>query len=206
MKTNYWPKMIAVLAATSMTLSGASLLAQVSTPATTAQPAAVSPAVPQLSYGVPQVLQLAQAKVGDDTIIAYIKNSGNSYGLNADQIIYLRQQGVSDAVITAMLNQPKAGMATATPTTPAPAPAASTAYTEPASTATVAPTVTYVQTVPETVYYAQPYQPYYYPAYAWYPPVTFSFGWGWGGGWHGGGYGGGWHGGGYGGGHGGGHR
>ena len=41
--------------------------------------------------------------------MAYIKNSGNSYGLNADQIIYLRQQGVSDAVITAMLNQPKPG-------------------------------------------------------------------------------------------------
>jgi len=38
-----------------------------------------------------------------------------------------------------------------------------------------------VQTAPAAYYY----QPYYYPSYAWYPPVTFSFGWGWhgGGGW-----------------------
>jgi hypothetical protein len=73
--------------------------------------------------------------------------------------------------------------------------AASTATTGSGSTATVAPTVTYVQTVPDTTYYYQPYyyQPYYYPDYAWYPPVSFSFGWGWGGGWHGGGWHGGWH-------------
>ena len=50
-----------------------------------------------------------KANVGDETIIAYIKNSGNSYGLNADQIIYLRQQGVSDAVVRTMLNQPQTG-------------------------------------------------------------------------------------------------
>ena len=48
---------------------------------------------------------------GISTIIAYIRNSGNSYGLNADQIIYLRQQGLSDAVIRVMLSQPRAGVA-----------------------------------------------------------------------------------------------
>ena len=40
-------------------------------------PPAVADA-PQLAYGVPQILQLAQAKVGEATIIAYIQNSGNS--------------------------------------------------------------------------------------------------------------------------------
>jgi hypothetical protein len=183
--------MVAVMAIAGLALSASTALAQDSSAKNTVQPAAVNASVPQLSYGVSQVVQLAQAKIGDDTIIAYIKNSRNSYGLTVDQIIYLRQQGISEPVITAMLNQPGPGVAVATPTTPAPQPvAASTATTASGSTATVAPTVTYVQTVPDTTYYYQPYyyQPYYYPDYAWYPPVTFSFGWGWGGGWHGGGW------------------
>ena len=209
MKTNNLKSLAAVMAITGLIFTGASVLAQVAPAATTVQPAAVNAPAPQLAYGVPQVLQLVQAEISDATIIAYIKSSGNSYGLTADQIIYLRQQGVSDVVVNAMLNQPRAGVMAA-PTTPAPQSVASTSYTEPASTATVAPTVTYVQTAPQAVYYADPYysQPYYYPAYGYgyYPPVALSFGWGWGGGWHGGGYGGGWHGGGYGGGHGGGHH
>ena len=180
-------------------LSAATALAQDSSATYTAQPAAATAPAPQLAYGVSQILQLAQAKVGDDTIVAYIQNSGNSYGLNADQIIYLRQQGISSAVITTMLNQPKPGVAAAAPTTSAP-PATS-------STATAAPTVTYVQTVPATTYYYSVpdttyyyYQPYYYPAYGCYPGVSLSFGWGgwYGGGFRGGGFrGGGFHGGGF---------
>ena len=164
---------------------------------------------PQLAYGVPQILQLCQAKVGEATIVAYIQNSGTSYGLNADQIIYLRQQGLSDAILTAMLNQPKPGVATATQPPPAPVNPA------PAATATVAPSVTYVQAVPATTYYypsdyyAPTDYPNYYPSYSWFPPVSLSFGWssgGFYGGYYGGGHGvyyGGNHGGYYGGGHGG---
>jgi hypothetical protein len=192
MKTTILWKRVAVLAVSGLMWSATTVLAQNS-------PAATSATAPQLAYGVPQVLQLAQAKVSDDTIIAYIKNTGNSYGLTADQIIYIRQQGVSDAVLTAMLNQPKPAVIPAA--APAPQPAVSTASyttTSDVSTATVAPTVTYIQTVPATTYY---YQPYYYPSYCWYPPVSLSFGWVWGGsGWHGGGY---YHGGGGGGYHGG---
>ncbi|MGO8837543.1 MAG: hypothetical protein ACLQQ0_09000 [Limisphaerales bacterium] len=212
MKTRYLPKILGVMAVAGLTWSAATALAQGTSAANTAQPAAVNAPAPQLSYGVSQILQLAQAKIGDDTIIAYIKNTGNSYGLNADQIIYLRHQGVSDAVITTMLNQPRPGVAVPAPTTPAPQPVASTAYGGQVSTATVAPTVTYVQTVPATTYYY--YQPYYYPAYAWYPAVSFSVGWyggyhggyyhgSYGGSYYRGGYGGGWHGGGW---HGGGGR
>lgn len=176
--------MLAIMAIAGLGLSASMVQAQDSSAPTTAQP--------QLSYGVSQIVKLAQAKVGDDTMIAYINNAGNSYGLNADQIIYLKQQGVSEAVIMAILNQPKQGVAVATPATPAPQPVASstdttgsgsTITTASGSTATVAPTVTYVQTAPAATYY---YQPYYYPAYAWYPPVALSLGWGWGGGWHGG--------------------
>lgn len=186
------------MATAGMVLSASTARAQDSSATSAAQPAAATAPAPQLAYGVSPILQLAQAKVGDDTIIAYIKNSGNSYGLNADQIIYLRQQGISSAVITAMLNQPKPGVAVAAPTTSAPQATS--------STATVAPAVTYVQTVPATTYYySMPdmtyyyYQPYYYPAYGCYPGVSLSFGWGgrWGG-WQGGGFrGGGFHGGGF---------
>ena len=154
-------------------------------------------AAPQLSGPAADVLKLTQAKVGDDTILAYIGNSRTSYTLSADQIIYLKQEGVSTAAINAMLTQPAASSsqpmaAVSQPTTPAPAVSSTTTTEQPATTV--------VQTVPATTYYYS--DPYYYPAYYnWAPPVVFSWGWGggWGGGWHGG-----WHGGG--GFHGGGHR
>lgn len=198
MKTSFGSITAAVMAAAGLILTDATAAAQT---LGDLQPAATSSAAPQLPYGVSPILQLAQAKVGDDTIISYIKNSGNSYGLNADQIIYLRQQGVSEAVITAMLNQPRPGVAT--PTTPAAQPATISAAAPATPAVATAPTVTYVQTVPATTYYY--YQPYcypryYYPAYngcyyGWpYPAVSLSFGWGghWGG-WHGGWGGRGWH-------------
>jgi len=64
---------------------------------------------PALSYGVPQILQLAQAKLADDTIVAYIRDSRNSYDLNADQIIYLKQQGISENVINRHVESTPAG-------------------------------------------------------------------------------------------------
>jgi hypothetical protein len=182
---NFTGPALAVIAA--LALLCGSVVAQ-NSPATT---------VPTLAYGVPPILQLAQAKVGDDVIISYIRNSGNSYGLDANQIIYLRQQGVSDNVINVMLNQPKVAP------TPVPTPAqaeVSTAYAQ--------PTTTYVQSAPPSSVYVipnqQPYyydnyyaQPYYYPYYDWpSPAVSFSFGFGgrYHDGFRGGGFrGGGWH-------------
>lgn len=194
MKTTQMQKMLVVLAAAGLAWSSSTVLAQDSSDTNTVQPAASNAAAPQLAYGVSEILRLKQAEVGDDTIIAYIKNSGNSYGLNADQIIYLRQQGVSDAVVSTMLNQPKPRAAVVASPTVASTLAASPVFSEQVSTVTVAPTMTYVQTAPAPIYYySQPYyDPYYYPAYGWYPPMSFSFGW-YGGGWHGGGGHGGWH-------------
>jgi uncharacterized membrane protein YgcG len=168
------------------------------------------PAPVVLSYGVDQIVNLTKASVSEANIIAYIQNSGNNYGLDAAQIIYLKQQGVADAVVNAMINQrnvnapAQTAIAVTAPATGAPA---TTTYIQPASsTAYVAPPTTYYYTYSE---------PYYYPAYSpgyygWgFPPVSFSFGWG--GGFHGGGFrgpvfrgGGGFHGGGGGGFHGGG--
>jgi hypothetical protein len=177
---------VAVAAAIAMIFSAGNVFAQDST------------AAPKLSYGVPEVLQLSQAKVSDGTIVTYIQNSGTIYALDASQIVYLKQQGVSDAVINAMLNQ-RSALAS---TQPAQQNNSQTASAQP--NAVAQPTVTYVQSAPPSSVYVIPdtqtydynawlYQPYYYPYYYW-PPVTFSFGYwgGWHGGYHGG-FHGGWH-------------
>jgi hypothetical protein len=152
---------------------------------------------PQLSSNTSGVLRMAKASIGDDTIIAYIKNSGNNYALDADQIIYLKQQGVSSTVLNAMLNQTGTiGTATTTvsapdttvATTATPAPVAQTILDSPApasATEVVAPAVTYIQT-PNTYYYASPagfyspiyVSPYCYSPYYYRPGVSVSFGWG----------------------------
>jgi hypothetical protein len=191
MKTPAFRKsFLAIAAASGLALSAMTVEAQDSSVANQSAPV-------QLSYGASQIVQLARAKVSDDTIIAYIRNSGNSYGLDANQIIYLRQQGISDAIVNVMLNQPKVA---STPAQPVAQP--DNSQIAQTSTAVVQPTTTYVQTAPpssvyvipdsQTYYYNAYYaQPYYYPYYAWpYPAVSLSFGFGgrWGGGgWHGGG-------------------
>ena len=187
MKTTYMQKMVLVMGVAGLALAGQ---AQDFSGANPSQLAPASAPVAQLPDGVAQVVRLAQAKVADDTIIAYVKSSVSSYDLDANQILYIRQQGVSDVVIATMLSQPKPAVAINPPPAPALQPAVSSPSPAPVAVATVAPTVTYVQTVPAPVYY---YQPYYYPAYGVSPALSLSFAWG--GGWHGGGWhgGGGWH-------------
>lgn len=215
MKTRNFPALqLTIIALTVLALAAGNSLAQdsaVPATTTTVQPAAASQTAPQLSYGVPEVLQLSQAKVGDSVIVNYIQNSGNNYGLNAAQIIYLRQQGVSDTVINTMLNQPRtlsgqSAQVASTATTSSSD--NSGAYSTQPSSATAQPTVT-VETVPTSTVYVVPdtqtyyynnwlysRSPYYYfgnyPSYGYcwpYPAVSVSFGWGgyWGGdrgGWH----------------------
>ena len=223
MMTTKWQKMAAVISVAGLAWPAATVFAQDAAAPSPAPAAAYSPAAPQLTYGLQQVLQLAQARVGDETILAFVKSSGNSYALTADQIIYLRQQGISSAVITTMLSQSRP-MAPAVAPAPMQAPVAASSYAAApvavAAPVTAAPAVTYVQTASAASYYYYPsyssspnyyYPDYYYPDYYGYSPVSFSFGWGgyYGGGWggwrggyggRGGYYGGGGHGGGYGGG------
>src|ERR1035438_4484439 len=128
MKTMKWQKKLAVVAAAGLMMLALHAPAQ-NSPTT----------APKLSYGVSEVVKLAQANINDDTIIAYIKSTGTDYRLGADQMLYLRQQGVSEAVIKAMLVQPRSVVAPATAAaavaSTAPAPAA-TAPTAPAPAAT----------------------------------------------------------------------
>jgi hypothetical protein len=164
-----------------------------------------------LPYGVPEVLKLVQAQVGDDTTIAYIQNSGTLYGLTASEIIYLRQQGVSDRVLSAMLNKrSQTAAAASSPQASQPDPNANASANNSTQPGAIQPTAVCVEAPPAPVQnstvYVIPntgpgpvvdygYYPYYYSGY-WYPPVAFTFGFGGGrywGGYRGGHYGGGVH-------------
>jgi len=218
MKTRTASSLFLVLTITAvLALAARNVAAQDSLSGSAAQTAS-----PQLSYGVSEIVQLSKANVSEGTIVSYIQNAGSSYGLDANQIVYLKQQGVSDAVINTMLDQhPQA----------APAPQPTYVVSAPATTVVAQPAVTYVQPAPvyvpsSTVYVIPDTQAYrhntgYYNSYCGYSPcyspytcysggfpvVSFSVGFGggyrggyshagWGGGYHGGfhsGYHGGWH-------------
>ena len=77
-------------------------------PAGKAQPPPVA-----LPPGVDEVVKLAREGMGDEVILAKIKNDGASYSLTSDQIIYLSKAGVSQNVLAALL-QNKSGSIPAT--------------------------------------------------------------------------------------------
>jgi hypothetical protein len=158
---NFIKTFLAVIVVSGLALSPLSVLAEDSSAGT----------APPLAYGVPQILKLQQAKVTDDVIIAYIHNSGSSYGLDADQIIYLRQQGISDKVLTTMLAQPRPAPAPTAPAnsyvTPTPV-----AYAQPTPAPAYVPSSTYYVIPNNQIYYSSgsfSYYPYYYPyvTYSW---------------------------------------
>ena len=64
-----------------------------------------------LSAGLAEIIKMAQARIPEDTILAYIQNSGETYNPSADEILYLTDLGVSDRVIKALLNRPQAVLA-----------------------------------------------------------------------------------------------
>ena len=59
----------------------------------------------KLSYGVEDVLKLSRAQVSEDVITTYIKNTGTIYDLKPKEIVYLKEQGVSDRIINTMMDQ-----------------------------------------------------------------------------------------------------
>jgi len=79
-----------------------------------------------LSPDLQEVVKLSQSHMGDDVIVNYIKSSGKSYRLSADDIIYLNGQGVSQSVIstlqTASSVNPTPPPVVSSPTTPPPPP------------------------------------------------------------------------------------
>jgi len=65
-----------------------------------ALPPDISPSSP-----VAQVIKLTQAGISEDVITAYVNNSTSLFNLNSDQIIYLKDIGVPDAVVQAMIQR-----------------------------------------------------------------------------------------------------
>jgi uncharacterized membrane protein YgcG len=94
----------------------------VSSATATASPAAATreAAAVKLPYGADDILKLSRAQISEDVTLNYIQNSGTTYGLNAKEIIYLKNEGVSDRVINAMQDQRKRVMESAAQT-PSPA-------------------------------------------------------------------------------------
>jgi len=88
-----------------------------------------------LSPDLQEVVKLSQAHMGDDVIINFINNSGKSYKLSADDIIYLNSHGVSQGVISALQT------AAAAPA-PSPMPPPAQAATPPAPAAPPSPAST----------------------------------------------------------------
>jgi len=72
---------------------------------TVGQRAVPSPATSShiLSPDLQAVVTLSQKHLNDEIITAYIKSSGKSYKLKSEDIIYLSHQGVSQGVISALL-------------------------------------------------------------------------------------------------------
>ena len=77
--------------------------APTTTPAST--PAAAESTPVKLPYGAEDVLKLSRAQVSEDVILNYVHNSGTIYNLGPNDIVYLRNEGVSDRVISTMLDQ-----------------------------------------------------------------------------------------------------
>ncbi len=69
--------------------------------ATAAANAAAAPARGPL--GLMDVVSLAQGGVSDSVIISQIRTTGSSFRLSSNDTLFLKQQGVSDPVITEML-------------------------------------------------------------------------------------------------------
>jgi hypothetical protein len=75
-----------------------------------------------------QVIRLTQAGVDESIIMTYVTNSGSTFNLDSDKIIYLKDIGLPGGVVTAMmqrdqqLQQQMAASAYQPPAQPAPAP------------------------------------------------------------------------------------
>ncbi len=87
-------------------------------------PVAAAPSSPAPAsrgpMGVTDVAQMAQAHVSDDVILAQLQATGATFRLSAEDIIWLKQNGVSDRVVQQMQASGAAAPATVAVVAPAP--------------------------------------------------------------------------------------
>src|ERR1017187_9719104 len=77
---------------------------------------------PTLPPGVQDVIKLVKAGLGEEVVLAHIKNTGATYILSADQIIYVHQQGVSENEVKALMGSGSPSVAANPAPVPTPAP------------------------------------------------------------------------------------
>jgi hypothetical protein len=146
----------------------------------------------RLPYGVEDILKLSKAGINDQVIVKYIGNKGTVYNLSSETIVHLKDEGVSDTVLNAMLDQPKATTgATSTWISQAPAQTpqqqqAAPVYTQPPPADPPAPPPP--PPAPRSTLHIIPYYPatysYYGPSWSGYyspyvgPRISLGFGFG----------------------------
>jgi hypothetical protein len=171
--------------AASLVALGATAETPVPAATSTSTPSATDSAPARLPYGVDDVLRLSRAQVGEDITLNYIQNSGTIYNLGANDVVYLRNEGVSEKVVKAMLDQRKtvpaevAAQTAASSTVQAPAnsgvsnPQAAVVYVEPAPDYAPASTL-YVIPYGSSGFSYYRYPSYYYGRSYGYPSTVVS--------------------------------
>lgn len=91
-----------------------------------------TPATSSLPPELQELVMLAQNNISDEIIISYIRNSGKTYRLTADDIVNLGKNGVSQNVIAKLIQSPASSTTTATVVT---APVAPVTVVEPSGPA-----------------------------------------------------------------------
>jgi hypothetical protein len=162
-----WARLGGVAAVSLCLASGVAFAAE--TVDTQAPPSTVMP-------WVSDVVKMNDAGIAQDVIANYVKNTPAHSTLGADDIIYLRDHGISPPLITAMIEHGAVGQSAQ------PVPTPPTAYAQ-APSQDYQPPVNYVQQPPTTVYYNYSYPnyayttPYYYSYYpVWYYPYGYWYG------------------------------
>jgi len=100
MRTTKWFGLVAVVAIPA--LAGFAQTPEAATPGAPDKPEAAVPA--NLSPGAAEVVKLATSGVGDDVVLAYIKNSQALFNLSANDVLYLKDIGLSAEITSAMLS------------------------------------------------------------------------------------------------------
>jgi hypothetical protein len=138
---------------------------------TTPTPTTSAPSQPKqhrISDAASVILKLKRGDVSEQVIVAYIENAKRNFDLSAEEIVYLKQEGVTDKIVTAALNhhakipQPIVSVPQQTAAAPAPVPSQPTVVVAP-------PQTTYVQAAPPPVYV------YSYPSYTYYDPFPYNY-------------------------------
>jgi hypothetical protein len=56
-----------------------------------------------LSAGLPEIVKLGQSGVSEDVLLAYVEKSNHLFNPSVDEIVYLKDIGISDSVVAAMV-------------------------------------------------------------------------------------------------------